>query len=105
MSLRHRVVPASEPDADPACCMTAEDGHRRQADTDRLFGQLTEQRQTGAGNEFVFRGDTDVLWDQVSTFVDEESRCCPFFTYEQMEQADGVLLRVTGKTIGVVGKE
>ena len=105
MSARHRLVPTSEPDADPVCSMTAEDGHRRQADTDRLFAALAEQRQTAAGNEFVFRGDTDALWDQVSTFVDEESRCCPFFTFEQVEQLDGVLLRVSGKSIGDPRKE
>ncbi len=105
MSARHRLVPTSKPDADPVCSMTAEEGHRRQADTDRLFAALAEQRQTAAGNEFVFRGDTDALWDQVSTFVDEESRCCPFFTYEQVEQTDGVLLRVSGKTICDAGKE
>jgi hypothetical protein len=105
VSVRHRVVSASEPDADPACRMTAEQGHRRQADTDRLFAQLAEQSQTATGQEFAFQGDTDALWDRVSAFVDEESRCCPFFTYEQVERTDGVLLRVSGKAIGDAGKE
>ena len=94
---RRRLVPASQPDADPACRLTPEEGRSRQTDTDRLFGQLAEQRQTAAGNEFVFRGDPAVLWDEVSGFVDEESRCCPFFTFEQVEQGDGVILRVSGK--------
>ncbi len=97
---RHRLVPASAPDADPACCLTPEEGHRRQADIDRLFAALAEQRETVAGNEFVFRGNPDELWGQVSTFVDEESVCCPFFTFEQVEQPDGVLLRVSGESIG-----
>ncbi len=97
---RHRLVPASAPDTDPACCLTPEEGHRRQADIDRLFAALAEQRETVAGNEFVFRGNPDDLWGQVSTFVDEESRCCPSFTFEQVEQPDGVLLRVSGKSIG-----
>ncbi len=100
MSDRHRLVPASEPDAEPACRLTPEEGHRRQTDTDKLFAQLAEQRQTAAGQEFVFRGDPDKLWSDVSTFVDEEAQCCPFFTFEQVEQAEGVLLRVSGKTIG-----
>ncbi len=43
---RHRLVPASEPDADPACRLTREEGHRRQTDTDSLFARLAEQRQT-----------------------------------------------------------
>ena len=92
--LRRRLVPASEPDADPACRLEPEEGRRRQADVDRLFAALADQRETAAGNEFVFRGDPETLWREVSVFVDEESRCCPFFTFEQVEQADGVLLRV-----------
>ena len=97
---RHRLVAASEPDAEPACRLTREEGQRRQADTDRLFAALAEQRQTGAVQEFVFRGDPAALWDDVSIFVDEESRCCPFFTFEQVERPDGVVLRVSGKSIG-----
>ena len=94
---RHRLVPASEPDADPACRLEPEDGRRRQGDMDRLFAALAEQRQTAGGNEFVFRGDPQTLWREVSAFVDEEARCCPFFTYEQLEREDGVLLRVSGR--------
>ncbi len=102
---RRRLVPASEPDAEPACRMAPEDGRRRQADTDRLFDALASQRQTAEGNEFVFRGDPETLWNEVSTFVDEEVRCCPFFTFEQIEQPDGLLLRIRGKSIGSAGKE
>jgi hypothetical protein len=98
--MRHRLRPASEPDADPACRLTAEEGRRRQADTDALFAALAEQRETDEGNEFVFRGDPEQLWRLVSVFVDEESECCPFFTFEQTERPDGVLLRVSGGSIG-----
>lgn len=92
--LRTRLVPATEPGADPACRLTPEEGRRRQADIDRLFARLVEQRQTGRGNEFIFRGDPATLWDEVALFVEEESQCCPFFTFEQIEEADGVTLRV-----------
>ena len=92
---RRRLTPASEPGADPACRLQREEGQRRQADTDRLFAALAEQWETAAGNEFVFRGDPADLWEQVSTFVDEEAVCCPFFTFEQVEQDDGVVLRVS----------
>ncbi len=105
MSDRHRLVPASEPDADPACRLTAEDGRQRQTDTDKLFAQLAEQRQTAAGNEFVFRGDPEELWSDVSSFVDEEAQCCPFFTFEQVEQSDGVLLRVIGGTFSAATRK
>ena len=98
-TLRHRLVPASEPDADPACRLTRDEGERRSVDTGRLFASLAEQRQTPAGNEFAFRGDPESLWRDVSAFVDEEAACCPFFTFEQVEQEEGVLLRVTGASI------
>ena len=96
---RHRLVPASEPDAEPACRLTPEEGHHRQADTGRLFAQLADQRMTLRGQEFVFRGDPDALWRDVSLFVDEESQCCPFFTFEQIEEPHSVLLRVSGRGI------
>jgi len=91
---RRRVVEASEPGADPACRLTREEGQRRQANTDRLFAALAEQREAGGANDFVFRGDPRTLWDEVSTFVDEEAVCCPFFTFEQTEETDGVTMRV-----------
>jgi hypothetical protein len=93
-ALRYRLVPASDPNADPFCRLTREDGERRLADTGRLFARLAEQRESAHGNEFIFRGDPDALWEEVALFVDEESLCCPFFTYEQVEQLDGVILRV-----------
>ena len=60
----------------------------------QLFAALAEQRETPRGNEFVFRGDADELWQMVTAFVDEESLCCPFYSYEQRETADGVTLFV-----------
>lgn len=96
--LRHRLVPASEPGTDPACRLTPEEGQRRQGDLDRLFAQLAEQRQTAGGNEFMFRGDPAALWDEVTVFVDEEARCCPFFSFEQIEEPDGITLRVLNPT-------
>ena len=97
---RHRLLPASEPGAEPACRLQREEGQRRRTDTDRLFAALAEQRETAAGNEFVFRGDPADLWEQVSAFVDEEAVCCPFFTFEQVEQDDGVVLRVSRAAAG-----
>jgi hypothetical protein len=95
VTLRRRVVQASAVNSDNACCsMTADDGSRRNTDIASLFGQLAEQRETPHGNEFVFRGDHDELWAAVTSFVDEESVCCPFYTYEQVEATDGVVLTV-----------
>jgi hypothetical protein len=102
-ALRHRLVPASDPGAEPACRLTREDGQRRQANTGRLFDRLAEQRQTARGHEFVFRGEPEALWEEVTLFVDEESQCCPFFTFEQFEEADGVTLRVLNPPSPVTG--
>lgn len=101
--LRHRLVPASDTDADPACRLTREDGQRRRAGTGRLFAQLAEQRETARGNEFVFRGEPETLWNEITLFVDEESQCCPFFAYEQVEEPDGVTLRVLSQPSPVIG--
>ncbi len=98
--MRTRTVSASEPDAEPACRLTSADGRRRQADTGKLFSQLREQRQTPQGQEFLFAGNSEDIWQQMTVFVDEEAICCPFFSFEQIEQEDGVLLKVHGKSIG-----
>ena len=102
-TLRHRLVPASDPGGDPSCRLTREDGERRQADTGRLFALLAEQRQTARGHEFVFRGEPEALWREITLFVDEESQCCPFFTYEQVEEPGGVTLRVLNQPSPVIG--
>jgi len=101
--LRHRLVTASEPGSDPACRLTPEDGRRRLADIDCLFATLAEQRQTARGNEFIFRGDPSTLWDEVTLFVDEEARCCPFFTFEQIEEPGGAILKVLNPASPVAG--
>lgn len=93
-NLRYRLVLASDPDAPEACSMTREDGERRGADMKRLFATLVAENPSARGNEFVFRGDRDELWEMVSLFVDEESICCPFYNYEQRETDDGVALLV-----------
>ena len=93
-TLRYRLVPASDPDAPEACSMTREDGERRGTDMKRLFAALVAENPSARGNEFVFRGDADELWEMVTGFVDEESLCCPFYSYEQREKADGVTLFV-----------
>jgi hypothetical protein len=94
MTLRYRLVPASDPDAPQACSMTREDGQRRGPDMQRLFAALVAENPSARGNEFVFGGDRDELWEMVSLFVDEESVCCPFYNYEQRETDEGVSLLV-----------
>jgi len=96
VTMRHRLVPASQPTGNDSCCsMTSAEGTRRSADIATLFAQLSGQRETPGGTEFVFRGSRDELWASVTAFVAEESLCCPFYTYEQRETDDGIVLTVT----------
>ena len=94
MKLRHRFVPAADPNAPEACSLTPVDGERRRHDMVRLFEKLVEEKPSARGNEFVFRGDADELWEMVSAFVDDESLCCPFYSYDQRETEGGVILFV-----------
>lgn len=94
MTVRRRVVPAREPDAAPECRLTPETGRQRQASIDRLFARLAGQRDAARGTEFTFQGNGDELWDELTAFVDEESICCPFFSFEQRQVADGVVLLI-----------
>jgi hypothetical protein len=95
VTLRHRIVPASQPGTAEQCTLTREDGERRSPALSTLFAQLTAQEETPRGNVFVFSGDPDVLWRQVSRFVDEEAQCCPFYEYEMTEEPGGVRLLVS----------
>jgi hypothetical protein len=94
MTLRQRFVPASDPDAPETCSLTSADGERRAPEMQRLFAALVAENKSARGNEFVFRGDRDELWRMVTAFVDEESVCCPFYSYDQWETEDGVSLLV-----------
>jgi hypothetical protein len=77
--------------------MTSTDGERRGPAMTELFAHLESQQEIRRGTEFAFHGNRDVLWDAVTAFVDEESLCCPFYTFEQRETEDGVTLSVTAE--------
>ena len=91
---RYRLSPASDPGAPESCSITPQDSERRRPDMKRLFAALIAENKSARGNEFVFCGHRDELWEMVSLFVDEESVCCPFYNYEQRETEDGVSLLV-----------
>ncbi len=101
MTLRHRLVPAADPNAPEACSLTPANGERRRPDMARLFAMLAEERPSARGNEFVFLGDAHELWEMVTGFVDEESLCCPFYSFEQHETEDGVSLFVGAPPVRV----
>ncbi len=92
--LRHRLVEPPEPDAPRECRMTPDEGRRRAPAMARLFANLATEKNLDDGIEYVFAGGSPTLWDDVAAYADEESACCPFFTFDQQETADGIVLRV-----------
>ena len=91
---RRRLVEAPDPDAPRECGMTPDVGRRRAPAMSRLFAHLAAEKNLDDGIEYTFAGDSPALWDDVAAYVDEESVCCPFFTFDQRETAAGVVLRV-----------
>ncbi|MEX1253705.1 MAG: hypothetical protein WEE64_05130 [Dehalococcoidia bacterium] len=91
---RHRTVPPKQPDAEPVCLLDAEWAKRRAEPPDAFLASARSQRTLADGAEFRFEA-VDGLWERVSTFVDEERECCPFFAFEEWEDGGEVVLRIT----------
>ena len=90
---RRRFVPPPQPDAEPVCSLDAETARGRQVPPDSFLAEARSQRTLSGGAEFRFEAKDDT-WARVSTFVDEEQQCCPFFAFEQWEEAGEVVLRI-----------
>jgi hypothetical protein len=90
---RRRFVPPPQPDAEPVCSLDAEGAKRRQVPPDSFLAEAVSQKTGAGGAEFRFAAKPGI-WDRVSTFVDEEQECCPFFAFEQWEEAGEVVLRI-----------
>lgn len=96
MPFRRRLVPATEPEAEPACRLTPEEGRARQPNTDYVFGHVVASRDEGPARVLELAdGDRERLWRHVNQFVDGESRCCPFFGFAVEETAAGLTLTIT----------
>ena len=91
--LRRRFVPPAKPDAEPVCSLDAETAKRRKESPEALLAEAVSQKTGAGGAEFRFAAKPDI-WDRISTFVDEEQECCPFFAFEQWEEAGEVVLRI-----------
>ena len=91
---RHRTVPPKQPDAEPVCLLDAETAKRRREPPDAFLASARSQRTLADGAEFRFEA-SERMWERVSTFVDEERECCPFFAFEQWEEGGEVVLRIT----------
>ena len=94
MQTRRRYVPPRQPDAEPVCSLDKEAAQRRQEPPDAFLAQARSQQTRRDGTEFRFAAQ-EGIWERVSTFVEEEGDCCPFFAFEQWEEGDEVVLRIT----------
>ncbi len=91
---RHRYVPPREPGAEQVCLLDKEAAARRKEPPDALIEQARLQEPLPDGTLFRFEAK-DGMWERVSTFIKEEGECCPFFAFEQWEEGDEVVLRIT----------
>ena len=91
---RRVVTPPKQPDAEPVCLLDAETAASRREPPDAFLASARSQRNLPNGAEFRFEAAPGT-WDRASTFVAEERECCPFFAFEQWEEGDEVVLRIT----------
>lgn len=95
MTTRRRVItPPKQADAEPVCLLDEEWAARRKESPEAFLAAAKSQTTLENGAEFRFDAG-DGMWERVSTFVSEERECCPFFAFEQWEEAGVVALRIT----------
>ena len=90
---RRRYVAPREPGAEPVCRLDAEWARRRREPPDALLDEARSQAVREDGAEYRFESRPG-MWERVSTFVEEEGECCPFFAFEQWEEGGEVVLRI-----------
>jgi hypothetical protein len=91
---RRIVTPPKQPDAEPVCLLTEEWTARRKESPDVLLAAAKSQAALQNGAEFRFASGGG-MWERVTTFVEEERECCPFFAFEQWEEDGQVVLQIT----------
>lgn len=91
---RRRYVPAKDPTAEQACSLDAEGAAQRAEPPDGLLGEAVLQVTKENSSEFRFAAKADT-WERIVKFIEEEADCCPFFAFEQFEEGDEVVLRIT----------
>ncbi len=91
---RKRTVPPLDPNAEQVCSLDAESAARRKESPSAFLDLARSQETSGTSTVFHFEA-TPEIWDRMSTFVDEERECCRFFAFEQWEDGDEVLLKIS----------
>ncbi len=92
--LRTRTVPPLDPNAEQVCLLDKEWAARRKENPEGFLDLARSQDTSEHSTVFHFEA-TPEIWDRMSTFVDEERECCPFFAFEQWEDGDEVLLKIS----------
>ena len=97
---RRRHVPPRQPDAEQLCLLDKETAQRRKEPPDAFLVAARSQRTLPSGAEFRFEAKAG-MWERMTTFIEEEGKCCQFFAFEQWEEGDEVVLRIIGLKEGV----
>jgi hypothetical protein len=91
---RRRIVPPKDARAEQVCLLDESMLAARAERPEAFFDAAREQRTLPNGAEFRFAAAPGV-WERVAAFIDDERECCPFFAFEQFEDGDEVVLRIT----------
>lgn len=87
------MVPPLDPSAEPVCLLDRDWAERRAEPPDAFLDLATSQETSENGALFHFPARPG-MWERISTFVDEERECCPFFSFEQWEDGDEMVLKI-----------
>ncbi len=91
---RKRIVPPLDPNAEQVCLLDKEWAARRKENPEGFLDMARTQETSATSTVFHFEATAD-LRGRMSTFVDEERECCPFFSFEQWDEGDEVLLKIS----------
>ena len=91
---RRRTVPPLDASAEQVCLLDKEWAERRKESPAAFLDSARSQDTSEISTVFHFEAKPD-MWDRMSTFVDEERECCRFFSFEQWEDGDEVLLKIS----------
>lgn len=82
------------------CVFTDEDQQKHKADSAALFAKVTEVQEL-AGGYALRLSDGEGILSLMADFIDDESRCCPFFHFS-LEVEPGrkaIWLKLTGSEV------
>ncbi len=92
---RTRIVAPLDPNAEQVCLLDRESAAARKESPSAFLDLARSQDTSETSTVFHFEATPDI-WGRMSTFVDEERECCRFFAFEQWEDGDEVLLKISG---------